>query len=159
MVRRSKRGEGNFDNRKIEKKYKYRCKGFELVNIWNNYFFSLLSCISKLKRTSNLKSGKSWHISWDPASLCKFSHTGVSSNFQFCQTTFYAVRYCISFHYVLAWHIQGLFSLSENIKKNKCGVRLRVLFWKSQKMGRESRCKMALLKRGMLRNTKYAFWL
>ena len=27
MVRRSKRGEGNFDNRKIEKKYKYRCKG------------------------------------------------------------------------------------------------------------------------------------
>ena len=33
MVRRSKRGEGNFDRSKIEKKNKYICKGFEIVKI------------------------------------------------------------------------------------------------------------------------------
>ena len=155
MVRRSKRGEGNFDSSKIAEKYKYRCKGFEVVKIRNLNF--LLSCFSKLKRTSNMTSGESWHILKDPASFCKFSRTGVSSNFQFCQTTFYAVRNCISF--ACLSFTRPLLLVWKYEKKNICLVRLRVLFWKSQKMGRESRCKMALLKRGMLRNTKYAFWL
>ena len=32
---------GNFDSSKIEKKYKYRCKGFEVVKIRNLNFFAV----------------------------------------------------------------------------------------------------------------------
>ena len=42
MWRRSKRGEGNFDSSKIAEKYKYRCKGFEVVKIRNLNFFAVI---------------------------------------------------------------------------------------------------------------------